>query len=167
MIALSEAQRTACDLETFVSHADALHQRHHEACTTPFPQAPRRWLSPYHFLLRSLALTPEGDVEGGLSWLAGATIDCSVTRAICAPHYGARGSLCYDPASLVVLEGAAVDSFWLERLARAATIQMGCHAAYAMAPLERRADQADCRAAHADPGAGHRQADPHSPPAAA
>jgi hypothetical protein len=54
-----------------------------------------------------MALTSEGDVDGGLSWLVGATIDFSFTRSICASHYGARGGHCYDPASLVVLEGAA------------------------------------------------------------
>jgi hypothetical protein len=49
-----------------------------------------------------MALTSEGDVEGGRSWLIGVTMDCSFTRSICAPHYGTRGGLCYDPASLVV-----------------------------------------------------------------
>ena len=34
----------------------------------------------------------------------------------------------------VVLFDEVGDAFWLERLARAVTIQMGCHAAYAMAP---------------------------------
>jgi len=52
-------------------------------------------------------LTREGDVDGGLSWLVGATIDFSFTRALCAPHYGARGAPCYDPASLVLFERAA------------------------------------------------------------
>ncbi len=37
---------------------------------------------------------------------------CSFTRSICAPHYGARGGPCDDPASLVVLEVAAkVDQY--------------------------------------------------------
>jgi hypothetical protein len=47
-------------------------------------------------------LTSAGEVEGSLSWLVGATIDFSFTRAICAPHDGARGGPGYDPASLVV-----------------------------------------------------------------
>jgi len=57
-------------------------------------------------------LTTAGDIDGGLSWLVGATIDFSFTRAICAPNYGARGGPCYDPASLVFLEIAAkVDQY--------------------------------------------------------
>jgi hypothetical protein len=56
---------------------------------------------------RPLVLTREGDVEGGLSWLVGATLDFSFTRALCAPHYSARGGSCYDPASLLLLEVAA------------------------------------------------------------
>jgi hypothetical protein len=100
------------DLKAFVPHADALNQRHRAAFSTPFPKAPRRWLSHDHFTSRPLALTHHGDVEGGLSWLVGATMDCSFTRAICAPNYGARGGRCSDPASLVVLEIAAqVDQY--------------------------------------------------------
>jgi DUF917 family protein len=45
----------------------------------------------------------------------------------------APAALC-DVRHNIVLFEQVVDSFWLERLARAATIQMGCHAAYAMAP---------------------------------
>jgi hypothetical protein len=102
----------AFDLDAFVSHADALNQHHRETFTTPFPKAPNRWLSHYHFTSRPLALTTEGDVEGGLGWLIGATIDLSFTRSLCAPHYGARGGPCYDPASLVVLEVIAkVDQY--------------------------------------------------------
>ena len=33
-------------------------------------------------------------------------MDFSFTRALCVPHYGARGGSCYDPASLLVLEVA-------------------------------------------------------------
>jgi hypothetical protein len=111
-IALSSEQLTSCDLEAFVTHADTLNQRHREAFTTPFPKAPRRWRSHYHFTPRPLAFTPTGDIDGGFSWLVGATIDCSFTRAICAPNYGARGGPCYDPASLIVLEVAAkVDQY--------------------------------------------------------
>jgi hypothetical protein len=51
-------------------------------------------------------------VDGGLSWLVGATVDFSFTRSLCAPSYGTRGGSCYDPASLVVLEVAAkVDQY--------------------------------------------------------
>jgi hypothetical protein len=107
ILSLSHEQRTSCDLEAFVAHADALNQHHRQAFTTPFPKAPSRWLSHYPFAPRPVTFTAEGDIEGGLRWLVGATIDCSFTRSICAPHDGARGNRCDDPASLVVLEGAA------------------------------------------------------------
>jgi hypothetical protein len=112
MLSLSHAQLTSLNLEAFVTQADALNQHHRETFTTRFPKAPSRWLSHYAFTPRPIVLTREGDVEGGLSWLVGATIDFSFTRAICAPHYGVRGGPCYDPASLVVLEMAAsVDQY--------------------------------------------------------
>jgi hypothetical protein len=79
-----------------------LNQHHREVFTTHFPKAPSRWLSHYHCTPRRMALTSEGDVDGGLSWLVGATIDFSFTRSLCASHYGARGGHGYDPASLVV-----------------------------------------------------------------
>ena len=112
MLSLSHAQLTSLNLETFVTQADALNQHHRETFTTRFPKVPSRWLSHYAFTRRPIVLTCEGDVEGGLSWLVGATIDFSFTRAICASHYGVRGGPCYDPASLVVLEMAAsVDQY--------------------------------------------------------
>jgi hypothetical protein len=101
MLSLSHEQLTAFDLEAFRIHAAACNQHHLEACPTPFPKAPSRWLSPYQFTLRPIAVTSTGEVAGGLSWLVGATIDFRFTRSICAPHYGARGGSCYDPASLV------------------------------------------------------------------
>jgi hypothetical protein len=107
IISLSYEQLTAFDLEAFVTHADAFTQHTHKTFTTLFPKAPSRWLSHYAFTPRPLALTSEGDVAGGLSWLVGATLDFSFTRSICAPHYSTRGGSCYDPASLVVLEVAA------------------------------------------------------------
>jgi hypothetical protein len=107
ILSLCHEQLTSFDLDAFVAHADALNQRNREVFTTPFPKAPSRWLSHYAFTPRPLGLTHKGDVQGGLSWLVGATIDFSFTRAICAPHYGVRGNCCYDPASLVVLEVAA------------------------------------------------------------
>jgi len=111
-IALAREQLTALDLDAFVSHAATLNQHHGTTFTTPFPKVSSRWLSHYQFTPRPLALTTAGDVEGGLSWLVGATIDFGFTRAICAPHYGPRGGPCYDPASLVVLEVAAhVDQY--------------------------------------------------------
>jgi hypothetical protein len=112
MLSLSREQLTSFDLEAFVIQTDALNQHHRETFTARFPKAPSRWLSHYAFTPRPIVLTREGDVEGGLSWLVGATIDFSFTRSICAPHYGVRGGLCYDPASLVVLEVAAsVDQY--------------------------------------------------------
>lgn len=45
----------------------------------------------------------------------------------------APAALC-DVRHNIVLFDQVLDAFWLERLARAVTIQMGCHAAYAMAP---------------------------------
>jgi hypothetical protein len=112
MLSLSREQLTSFDLEAFVVQADALNQHHRETFTTRFPKAPSRWLSHYAFIPRPIVLTHEGDVDGGLSWLVGATIDFSFTRSICAPHYGVRGGTCYDPASLVLLEVAAhVDQY--------------------------------------------------------
>jgi hypothetical protein len=112
IITLSPEQLTSFDLDAFVAHADALNQHHHAIFKMPFPKAPSRWLSHYQFTPRAIMPTSEGEVEGGLSWLMGATIDFGFTRSICAPHYGARGGHCYDPASLVFLEVAAkVDQY--------------------------------------------------------
>ena len=112
MLSLSHEQLTSFDLKAFVTQADALNQHHRETFTTRFPKVPSRWLSHYAFTPRPMGLTREGDVDGGLSWLVGATIDFSFTRSICAPHYGIRGGPCYDPASLVLLEVAAhVDQY--------------------------------------------------------
>lgn len=112
MLSLSREQLTSFDLEAFVIQADALNQHHRETFTTRFPKVPSRWLSHYVFTPRPIVLTREGDVDGGLSWLVGATIDFSFTRSICAPHYGVRGGPCDDPASLMVLEVAAsVDQY--------------------------------------------------------
>jgi hypothetical protein len=112
VLSLSPEQLTAFDLDAFIAHAEALNQRHRETFTTPFPKAPSRWLSHYHFTLHPIGLTARGDIDGDLSWLVGATLDFSFTRALCAPYYGTRGGRCYDPASLVVLEVAAkVDEY--------------------------------------------------------
>jgi hypothetical protein len=106
-LSLSPEPRTAFDLEAFRGHAPACKPHHLEACPTPFPTAPSRWLSHDQCTPRPIALTSRGEVEGGLRGLGGATIDCSFTRSMCAPHSGARGGACYAPASLVVLAGAA------------------------------------------------------------
>lgn len=88
MLSLSHEQLTSFDLEAFVTQAEALNQHHRETCTTRFPKVPSRWLSHYAFTPRPIVLTREGDVDGGLSWLVGATMDFSFTRSLCAPHYG-------------------------------------------------------------------------------
>jgi hypothetical protein len=112
MLSLSPQQRTAFDLDAFIAHAELLNQHHRDTFTTAFPKAPSRWLSHYAFAPHAIAFTSQGDVDGGLSWLVGATVDFSFTRALCAPSYGARGNHCYDPASLIVLEVATkVDQY--------------------------------------------------------
>lgn len=100
------------DLETFVNEAAKLNQRTLEAFTLPFPKAPDRWLSHYEFKPRPIECTAEGEVEGGLSWLIGATIDLRFTRALFAPYYSKEGGHCYDPASSFFLEVASrVDGY--------------------------------------------------------
>src|SRR5712691_2144905 len=112
ILSLSHDQLTAFDLEAFVTHAEALNQHNRDTFTTPFSKAPSRWLSHYAFTPHPIELTSQGDVDGGLSWLVGTTLDFSFTRSLCAPSYGARGNRCYDPASLVVLEVATkVDQY--------------------------------------------------------
>jgi hypothetical protein len=112
ILSLSHEQLTAFDLDAFIAHAELLNQHNRDTFTTPFPKAPSRWLSHYACTPHAIELTSQGDVAGGLSWLVGATLDFSFTRALCAPHYGARGGNCYDPASLIVLEVATkVDQY--------------------------------------------------------
>lgn len=112
ILALCPDQLTPCDLDALIAHAKALNERTRQTFTTPFPKAASRWLSHYEFTPHPIALTSQGDVDGGLSWLVGATLDLSFTRALCATSYGARGAPCYDPASLVFLEVAAkVDQY--------------------------------------------------------
>ena len=98
IVSLSPEQLTAFDLDAFIAHAERLNQRHRETFTTPFPKAPSRWLSHYQFTPQAIELTSQDDIDGGLSWLVGATLDFSFTRALCAPYYGAPGGRCYDPA---------------------------------------------------------------------
>lgn len=106
ILSLSPDQLTAFDLDAFVAHAEALNQHNRNTFTTPFPKDPSRWLSHYAFTPHPIAFTSQGEVDGGLSWLVGATLDFSFTRALCAPRYGARGGRCFDPASLIILEVA-------------------------------------------------------------
>jgi hypothetical protein len=112
ILSLSDEQLTAFDLDAFVAHAELLNQHHRETFTTPFPKAPSRWLSHYQFSPQAIAFISEGEVDGGLSWLVGATVDFSFTRSLCAPYDGTRGAPCYDPASLIMLEIATkVDQY--------------------------------------------------------
>ena len=112
ILSLSPDQLTAFDLNAFVAHAEALNQQNRATFTTPFPKDSSRWLSHYEFTPHPIEFTSQGDVDGGLSWLVGATLDFSFTRSLCAPSYGTRGGSCYDPASLIVLEVAAkVDQY--------------------------------------------------------
>jgi hypothetical protein len=112
ILSLSPEQLTGFDLDTFLAHAELLNQRNRQTFTTPFPKAPSRWLSHYQFRPQAIAFTSEGEVDGGLSGLVGATVDFSFTRSLCAPYYGTRGAHCYDPASLILLEIATkVDQY--------------------------------------------------------
>ena len=104
ILSLPDAHLTPFDLDAFVAHAEALNQHNRNTFTTPFPKDPSRWLSHYAFTPHPIAFTSQGDVDGGLSWLVGSTLDFSFTRALCAPRYGARGGRCFDPASLILLE---------------------------------------------------------------
>src|SRR4029434_10821743 len=107
ILSLAPEQLTAFDLDAFIAHAHALKQQNRITFTTPFPKASSRWLSHYEFTPHPIEFTSQGDVDGGLSWLVGVTLDFRFTRSLCAPSYGTRGGSCYDPASLVVLEVAA------------------------------------------------------------
>jgi hypothetical protein len=112
ILSLSPEQLTTCNLDAFIAHAALLNQHNRNTFTTPFPKVPSRWLSHYTFSPHAIEFTSQGDVDGGLSWLVGTTLDFSFTRALCAPHYGARGGRCYDPASLILLEVATkVDQY--------------------------------------------------------
>jgi hypothetical protein len=95
------------DLEAFVHAAAILNQRTLETYTRPFPKAPSRWLSHDHFRPRAIEFTAEGEVEGDLRWLVGATIALSFTRALLAPDYAKEGGHCDDPASAFFLDVAS------------------------------------------------------------
>ena len=92
--------------------AAELNHKNQENYSTPFPKIPSRWLSYYRFEPRPIEFTPEGEIEGRMSWLMGSLFDFGFTRAVFAPYYGKEGGLCFDPASLFVLEMAAkVDDY--------------------------------------------------------
>ena len=104
---LSQERIAPCDLETFVSEAVKLNPRTLEDFTTPFPKGPDRWRSHDHFKPRPIEFTAGGEVEGGLSWRLGSTIDLRFTRALFAPDYSNEGGHCDDPASSFLLEVAS------------------------------------------------------------
>jgi hypothetical protein len=79
---LPQEHSASFDLETCVNEAATLNQRTFETFTLPFPKAPDRWLSHDQFRPRPVEFTGESEVEGGLSWLMGATIDLSFTRSL-------------------------------------------------------------------------------------
>jgi len=100
------------DLDAFIAHAETLHQHNRETFTALFPKDSNRWLSHYACTPHPIAMTSQGEVDGGLSWLVGVTLDFSFTRSLCATSYGTRSGSCYDPASLVFLAVAAkVDQY--------------------------------------------------------
>ena len=70
LLSLSHEQLTAFDLDAFIAEAEALNQQNQATFTMPFPKAPSRWLSHYEFTPHAIELTSQGDVDGGLSWLA-------------------------------------------------------------------------------------------------
>ena len=86
ILSLSDEQLTAFDLDVFIAHAKRLNQHNRETFTAPFPKTPSRWLSHYQFSSQAIAFTSQGDVDGGLSWLVGTTVDFSFTRSLCAPY---------------------------------------------------------------------------------
>jgi hypothetical protein len=93
-VSLCDEPRTAFDLDAFTAHAEACNQHNRDTCTTSCPKNPSRGLSHYAFTPRPIERTSPGDVDGGLSWLVGATLDFSFTRSRCAPSYGTRGGSC-------------------------------------------------------------------------
>ena len=90
IIPVSPSQLTSLDLAAFVHQAKALNQRNRERFTTAFPKEDSRWISHYQFKPRPITLTDKGAIEGGLSWLVGATLNFSFARDLCAgllpPH---------------------------------------------------------------------------------
>jgi hypothetical protein len=109
---LSQERIAPFDLEAFVRAAATLNQGTSETFTTPVPKAPARWLSHDQFQPCPIEFTAAGEVEGGLRWLIGATIDRHFTRALFAPYSSTEGGHCYDPASSFFLELACrVDGY--------------------------------------------------------
>jgi hypothetical protein len=104
---LSQERIAPFDLEAFVNAAATLNQRTLEAFITLFPKGPDGWLSHYPFQARPIEFTAEGEVEGGLSWLIGATLDLRFTRALFAPYDSKEGGHCYAPARSFFLEVAS------------------------------------------------------------
>jgi hypothetical protein len=106
ILSLSEEQLTAFDLDAFIAHAERLNQHNRETFTAPFPKTPSRWLSHYQFTPHPIALPCQGDVDGGLSWLVGATVDFSCPcREARAAHPRPWCPLLWRPRRLLLRPG--------------------------------------------------------------
>ncbi|MDO8095080.1 MAG: hypothetical protein Q6360_16495, partial [Candidatus Brocadiales bacterium] len=114
-LSLSAEKIQPFDLENLRKKAAEMSQRHMETRTTPFPKDSSRWLSHYQFEPRSIELTPQGEVEGKMSWLMGSLFDFSFARSVFAPHYSKEGGHCFDPASLFFLELAGWVDLYSDR----------------------------------------------------
>lgn len=91
-------------LDAIRREATELNQRLQNTYTTPFPKAEYRWISHYWFKPNPIEFTKDGEVVGGLSFLACSLFDFSFVRSVAAKEYSKEGGHCFDPASLFVLE---------------------------------------------------------------
>ena len=67
-----------------------------------FPQ--RELLSRYQFRKRFVKLNSQGGIEGGMCRMITYLIDFSFIRSMVAHRYSAKGSTCYDPPSIFLLD---------------------------------------------------------------
>lgn len=70
---------------------------------TPFPKQRSRLISWYEYRHLEIELDENGQVKGGIIWLAVALFDFTFVRSVAAPAYGKEGGHCYDPVSLFLL----------------------------------------------------------------
>jgi hypothetical protein len=100
------------DLSVLQQKATELNQKNAEIYTTPFPKSDERLISHYRFEPGAIEFNPEGEIEGGLSWLISKLFDFSFVRSIVAPIYSDQGGPCFDPVSIFILELASkVDGY--------------------------------------------------------
>ena len=85
------------------SAAEEFNRKNRERYTESFPKNPDRWESHYHFMPRDVTFTITGEVDKGMSWLAGSLFDFSFIRSIVASYYSQEGGHCFDPATLFFL----------------------------------------------------------------